>query len=94
MPEANITTSSSTAIDSNSRRKILILQNNSDTDIYFRFGEVTVTTGGDANAGIKLEASGGSLTLSPGGRGADYLTFPVSAIHGGSGDKTLTYIEV
>lgn len=92
MPEATVTTTSATVIESKSRRRLLILQNNSDTDMYFRFGNKTAAASG-ANAGIKL-ATGDTFTLSPGGDMSDYLTLPIVAIHGGSGDKILTYEEV
>ena len=79
-----VTTASTTAIAANSTRRYLLIQNNSDTDIYIHLTAGTVTT---AN-GFKIAASGGSLDLT-----SYQLTGAITAIHGGSGTKTLTFFE-
>ena len=78
-----VTTASAVGIAANARRYLLI-QNNSDEDVFINLTGATVTV---AN-GFKIAASGGSLELHtwvPSGA--------ITAIHGGSGTKTLTYME-
>lgn len=78
----NITTDST--LVSKGARAILILQNNSDTDIYCKLdGSAAVL-----NQGIRLLANGGAF-------GFD-VTVPQSAvycIHGGTGNKVLLLTE-
>lgn len=80
----SVTASSTEAIAANSTRRYLLLQNNSDTDIYISITGGTVTT---AN-GFKLASGGGSLDLT-----TYQITGAITAIHGGTGTKTLTYFE-
>lgn len=79
---ANVTTSSTTPIAANAARLEITLVNDSDTIIYIALGEAAVL-----NSGIRLNANGGSYTT---GR----YTGDVRAIHGSSGNKVLTWVEV
>jgi hypothetical protein len=93
MPTLNVTTSSTVVLPFR-RRKALIIQNLSDTDIYVNFN-AAVTIADGATAGLRLKADGGSISLpelsGAAGRAND---MSVSAIHGGSGTKTLRYVEI
>lgn len=56
---ANMGTSSATVVASNSGRKALLIENDSDTIIYLKIGGTAV-----ANEGIRLNANGGSYEMS------------------------------
>lgn len=93
MPVLSVTTSSgaSPLLAYSALRRVLFLQNNSDTDIYVRFtGEVS--TGDTAKYGLKVAAGGGTLTVNAGS--SNDVTVAVYAIHGGSGTKQLVYEEL
>jgi len=74
-----------------------MLQNLSDTDIYIRFTGSAVTVEDGANAGLKLHANGGMISLpdlpsdSRFGSIQNENDNAVYAIHAGSGTKTLRY---
>ena len=81
--KATVTTASSTVLAApTTTRKLLYLENDSDTTIYCNFHGDTATV----NAGGRLNASGGSFWWDQPG------TIPATAInciHGGTGNKTL-----
>lgn len=81
-----VSTSTQAALAANAARRYALLINDSDTDIYIKFGAAAV-----ANQGIRLNAAGGShemnITL-----GNLYLG-AINAIHGGTGTKTLLILE-
>lgn len=91
MPKVSVTPTSAQVIAADSARKTLILQNNSDTDIYVRFGAGNTVADSDASAGTKLAANGGSMTLNRVGSVAGIEAEPVNAIHFGTGTKKLAY---
>jgi len=64
----------------------IILQNNTEVDIYL--GGEDVTADDEATGGYKLLA-GGQLSLSDGG-GADLSTRVLHAVHGDAGDVKVT----
>lgn len=72
-------------------RRLLILQNLSDTDIFVAIeGSTDVTTAAGAKPGLRLNANGGSFVAGeeshlPGG--AEQAIY---AIHGGTGTKDLS----
>lgn len=75
-----VTTSSQTALAAFGTRKFAIFQNDSDTTIYLKFG-----SGAVANSGIRLNANGGAYEINTN----NLYTGIVTAIHGGTGTKTL-----
>ena len=85
----NCTTSASQLVAANSLRKLLIIQNLSDTDVYLKMDdsatEVTVANG------LRLAAGDPPLVITC--RKSEH-TFPVRGIHGGSGNKDLRIQEV
>lgn len=99
MPSVDVTTSSTLAIPAKDNRRILMIQNESDTDIYIGFTSgVTVADG--ANSGIKLPANGGMVSMPDlpsnerfGNRQVEN-DGGIYAVHGGSGTKKLRYIEL
>ena len=81
--KANVTTSSSAAIELPAKRRALLIQNESDTAIRIAFGKAA-----DADS-IVLPATTGSLTLFDPNFFEKGLM--IYAIHAGSGTKQLTY---
>ena len=81
-----IGTSSEAALAANEDRLYALLINDSDTTIYIALGATAV-----ANAGIRLNANGGSYEMSK--QGGTLYAGAINAIHGGSGDKTLLVTE-
>lgn len=79
-------TSSGEAVSSNSDRRYLLLINDSDTDIYIKFGASAVVS-----EGIRIGSAGGSYEASP--RNGNLDIRAVNAIHGGTGSKTLLVAE-
>ena len=77
MPEATVTTASQEVIPSGVR-KVLILQNFSDSDIYIRTSGPVAVSG--ANAGIRIKAGGGSVTISQSGVGDVAPNKPIFAM--------------
>jgi len=63
----------------NISRNFLILQNDSDTTLYLKFGAVAVV-----NQGIRLNSTGGSMLLD-----YKFITLAVNCIHAGTGNKVL-----
>lgn len=91
MPAATVTTSSAAVIPANGSRTMLVLQNNSDQDIYWRQNGA-VSAAADGNLGLVLRKNGGSAVIGTlSGEGAPELA--VYAMHTGSGNKVLTYEE-
>ena len=83
----SVTTSETTVLAANDRRRWVVLQNNSTNDIYVRFdsGTTAVTT----NNGVKIAASGGTLTINDNGH-ANPAINGVKAISA-AGTNSLTY---
>ena len=83
----NVTSSSTTIIAANAARSYLLIQNNSDTDIFINLTGSTASTSDSSS--FKIAASGGSLELRQ--------WVPVGAvtgIHTSSGNtKVLTVLE-
>ena len=75
-----VTTSSQTALASSGTRKFAFFQNDSDTTIYLKLGSSAA-----ANSGIRLNANGGAYEINTN----NLYTGIVTAIHGGTGTKTL-----
>jgi hypothetical protein len=75
----NCTTSSTQMLAANVSRNFLILQNDSDTTVYLKFGATAVL-----NEGIRLNSAGGSMLLD-----YKFVTQAVNCIHGGTGNKVL-----
>lgn len=84
--EATVTTASGAALAANHSRRYALMINDSDTDIYIRLGETAV-----ANEGIRINAGGGSYSISP-VHGNMFLG-AINAIHGGTGNKVLLVLE-
>lgn len=98
MPSVDVTTTSTLAIPAKDNRRILMIQNESDTDIYISFtAGVTVADG--ANSGVKLPV--GAMVSMPdlpsnqrfGDRQVEN-DGGIYAVHGGSGIKKLRYIDL
>lgn len=83
---AGVTTSSSVVLAGNASRKYLLLQNDSDTTIYIKSGASAAVV----NEGIRIP-SGGSFEASL--LQGNLLVSQITAIHGGSGTKTLLITE-
>lgn len=85
----NVAATAGEAVAANWKRKLLILQNLSDTDIYIKLDsstdEVTVANG------IKLAASSNPFVITTNGTGEQHAA--VRAIHAGSGNKVLRVQE-
>lgn len=84
----NVTTSATTIAAANYGRRLLMIQNVSDTDIYLKLdSSATALT---TSNGIKLPAGGTPLviTCKPG-----EFTNLVQGIHGGSGNKEVRVTE-
>lgn len=92
---ANITTSESLAFTVPKGAKSLVIQNESDTDIRFRFSKVVsaTTTAETATTGLLLPAavSGQPSVFSMEFDQPLPNPLPVKAIHGGVGSKLLTW---
>tara|TARA_R110000823_G_scaffold304626_2_gene426336 strand:+ start:2566 stop:2847 length:282 start_codon:yes stop_codon:yes gene_type:complete len=84
----NVTTSSSVIVAPLYQRKMLMIQNVSDTDIYLKLDDsaTALTTGN----GIKLASNSAPMVISsqPG-----EFTHAISAIHAGTGDKEVRLQE-
>lgn len=89
MPSFNVTTASQLAIPAKPRN-LLIMQNVSDADIYFSF-RPNVTAAAGANSGIKL-AVNASITMTDTESKA-LNDQPVYAVHAGTGNKELRFLE-
>lgn len=92
MPSVSVTTAA-TAVVAATGRNGLFIQNLSDTDLFVA-NFAGVTAGAGANAGLRVAANGGVLTI---GRLDGGLLAPCSgwwAIHAGTGSKELRYLEV
>lgn len=91
MPSINVTTAATQVVPPGTR-SALILQNVSDTDIFFGF-DSTVTATAGANSGIRLAANGGSITITrlPEGGGGS-ASGGVYAVHAGTGTKELRFL--
>lgn len=92
MPSTSITTAATQIVPATGRNGLFI-QNLSDTDIFVaNFAAVTATAG--ANAGLRVAANGGVLTI---GRLDGGLMAPCTGwwgIHAGTGTKELRHLEV
>jgi hypothetical protein len=83
---ANVTTSTGVVVASNSTRTGFQVVNDSDTTVYLGLGTAAL-----ANAGIRLNANGGSWD----GRVSNILwKGAVNSIHAGTGTKVVAYVEV
>ena len=85
----NVAATAGEAVAANWKRKILVLQNLSDTDIYIKLDSSTteVTT---AN-GIKLVTAGAPFVITTTKAGEQFAA--VRAIHAGTGNKALRVTE-
>ena len=83
----NVTDASTTIIAANSPRNYLLIQNNSDTDIYLNLTGSTASTSDGSS--FKIASAGGSLEIKTWvGTGA------ITAIHASAGNtKVLTVLE-
>lgn len=80
----NVGTSSTSVLAARDTRKGAVLVNDSDEDIYLAFGGVAVL-----NQGIRLNNGGGAYEITS----VNLWTGTINAIHGGSGNKVLAYVE-
>lgn len=98
MASVDVTTSATLVIPASDDRRVLMIQNLSDTDIYIGFAAgVTVADG--ANSGIKIPANGGNISMTDlpnrgHGLSRDINDLAIYAVHGGSGTKKLRYIQI
>lgn len=83
----NVTSVNQIAVPANPNRVCLVLCNDSDTTIYIGIGESVA-----ANNGIRLNANGGSITISR--WGSIFSTGDIHAIHGSAGAKVLSFQEL
>ena len=90
----DITTTAQMILERDMKRRTLILQNNSDTDIFLAFGEDKVLTATGATRGIILVSGGGTLILDETDANVSAVSSALWAIHGGTGTKELTYDAV
>jgi hypothetical protein len=81
----NVTTSSTQVLPSNASRSYAVLVNNSDEDMWLSLG-----TAAQENKGILLKASGGQYEINP----SALWIGEINAIHGGTGNKVIVYIEL
>lgn len=80
----NVTTSDAEIVAARRRRNMIVLVNDSDTDIYLATdGEAAVL-----NRGVRVNSGGGSAQYGGPG-GLPLTTGPINAIHGGAGNKVL-----
>lgn len=89
MGTVSITSAETSVLAANDRRRWVVLQNNSTNDIWVKVD--SSTTALTANNGIKLAASGGTLTITDNGQ-ANPAANAVKAIVS-SGTSTLTFSE-
>jgi len=81
-----VTSSSGVVIASNVRRTYLLIQNDSNVDMYIRFGAAA-----GVNDGIRIGANGGSFESSLAYGNVDNRA--VYAIHGDTGNKNMIITE-
>ncbi len=84
---ADVTTVSEVVIPANPNRVALVMTNDSDAAIYVALGGSVAV-----NNGIRLNANGGSETLSK--HGPLFTTEAIQAVHGGAGTKRLSFQEM
>lgn len=92
MPSVSITTAATPIVPATGRNGLFI-QNLSDTDVFVA-NFAAVTAGAGANAGLRVAANGGVLTI---GRLDGGLMAPCSGwwgIHAGTGAKEIRCLEV
>ena len=82
----SVGTSTTTIAAAKDKRRFLLLQNISDTDIDIKVGAAAV-----AGEGIRVFANGGNFEMKPGN--GNLSTAAVNGIHGGSGNKTMLVTE-
>ena len=82
----DVATTTTPVVATSTTRTWLLLVNDSDTDIYVKFGDPAV-----ANEGIRLNAEGGSLEISHETGFIDRRA--INAIHAGTGTKRLLATE-
>jgi hypothetical protein len=92
MPAFNVTTSAAVVVPANDGRNGVILQNISDTDVFVGASSVTAAFG--ANAGLRIAANGGSLSLSRSFPGDRAICGALFCVHAGSGNKEVRYLEL
>ena len=81
----NVTAAGVVALAANADRRGALLVNDSDTVMYLKLG-----AGPAVNAGIRLNANGGSYEIN----GANLYQGIITAIHGGAGNKVLLITEL
>ncbi len=91
MPSVNVTTAAAVLVPLNYSRKGLLIQNLSDTDVFLS-PDPAVTAVAGAHSGIKLGA-GEQLGLTGDAGVAVLSRCAISAIHAGSGNKEVRYVE-
>jgi hypothetical protein len=85
----SVTSSSTQILAANADRNYLLIQNNSDTDIFINLvGAAASVDVATVNTSFKLAASGGSLELK-----TWVAVGAIFGIHGGAGTKKLTCLE-
>jgi hypothetical protein len=90
--KASVSTAWAVVIPENTQRAVLILQNNSDADIWISFAD---PTGQALDYGLLLKAGGGSMPMTEIARANPTTNnIPIWARHGDSGTKTLNYEEL
>lgn len=88
----NVTTTAQSVVTA-TKRRALIVQNQSDTDLYIAFDNAAVTGPAGTYPGIKLAANGGTwsgTSVSPWDQTCDRAVY---AIHAGTGNKVLVVHE-
>lgn len=83
----NVTAVGAIIVAANADRVALVIVNDSDTVVYVALGENV-----PVNTGIRLNSNGGLLVLSK--YGALFTTEAIWAVHGGAGNKVLTFQEM
>ncbi|GAI54964.1 unnamed protein product [marine sediment metagenome] len=81
----NITIATAVVLAANKFRTCVEITNDSDVVIYLRLGQDAVL-----NTGIRLNASGGAYEINL----SNLWKGPISAIHGGTGNKVLCIMEI
>ncbi len=82
-----VTTVAQTAMPMNAKRKGWKIKNDTDTDVWFRFGGTAAPTAGGGNAKV---AAGGYMSSEP---LPNVETGAMSIIHGGTGTKNVSIVE-
>lgn len=82
----SVATSTTECLDAEAARVYALLINDSDTAIYCKVGADAAV-----NQGVRIDASGGSRTMSPGLY--NNSNSAINCIHGGAGTKTLLVTE-